>query len=342
MSVVASPERRLPPVAEAESIRPLKLPAPPSGGHSIPLVELCYDMVHAAEAVGIRDLADGEFRPGDTLEQGINRQLEYLLDEVGCTEPGFRLLEIGSGYGHLLQLTKARGARAVGVNVSPLQVNDCRRQGLEVHCCSYRDLLDAPAWKGQFDGIIANGTLEHWVQPEDVQRGEMDGIYRESFCLMHDLLDPDRPDARYVTTAIHVKRDVSPEDLLTPWHKHPRGSNERHYSLLHNWMGGYYPADGQLKRCAAPYFTLEKEVDGTAGYKTANDLRMARMLRGLYTNPRLIGRLLRSLCKHPKEALTMLECYYIEQSWDWQFRGDDPPMKLLRHTWRKGESGVGN
>ena len=31
----------------------------------------------------------------------------------------------------------------------------------------------------------------------------------------------------------------------------------------------------------------------------------------------------------------MIECYFIEKSWDWQFWGEDPPMKLLRHTWRR-------
>src|SRR6478735_365232 len=98
------------------------LPHPPTRFTPIPLLKLCYTMVHAAEAVGIRDLADGEYLPGDTtLEQGIERQLNYLLDQVGCTRPGFRLLEIGCGYGHLLQLARQRGARAVGVNVSPEQ-----------------------------------------------------------------------------------------------------------------------------------------------------------------------------------------------------------------------------
>ena len=37
---------------------------------------------------------------------------------------------------------------------------------------------------------------------------------------------------------------------------------------------------------------------------------------------------------------TMIECYFLEQSWDWQFRGDDPPMKLLRHTWRRCSRGL--
>jgi len=82
-------------------------------------VRLCYTLVHAAEAAGIRDLADGEYLPTDkTLEEGIERQLNELLDRVGCNRPGFRLLEIGCGYGHLLRLAHKRGAHAVGSNLS--------------------------------------------------------------------------------------------------------------------------------------------------------------------------------------------------------------------------------
>lgn len=319
-----------------DSPEPLSLPAPATRVKPTELVQLCYSMVHAAEAVGIRDLADGEFRPEDTtLEEGIERQLNYLLDQVGCTRPGFRLLEIGSGYGHLLHLAQQRGARAVGVNISPEQVEDCNDAGLQVYQCTYRDLLDATEWHGQFDGVIANGSLEHWVQPEDVQAGRANDIYRESFDIAAKLLAPDRPDARYVTTAIHVERPVKPQDLLTPWHRHPLGSDRRHFSLLHHWMGGWYPVAGQLAECARPYFTLEEEVDGTLGYKIANDHRMGRMLRGLFTNPTLLWRIASSLATHPLEGLTMLECFFIEQSWDWQFRGKHPPMRLLRQTWRR-------
>jgi SAM-dependent methyltransferase len=315
---------------------PLPLPALVPRVASPPLVKLCYTLVHAAEAVGIRDLADGEYLPGDTtLEEGIERQLNYLLDQVGCLRPGFRLLEIGCGYGHLLQLARRRGARAVGVNISPEQVEDCQRQGLRVYCASYRDLLEQTSWHGQFDGVIANGSLEHWVQPEDVLAGRMEAIYRESFEIAHRLLDPAQADARYVTTAIHVKRDVRPEDLLTAWYRHPRGSDRRHYSLLHNWMGGWYPVDGQLASCAEPYFSLSAEVNGSLGYKVANDFHLARMFRGLYTNPKMVWRIARALVRHPRVTSTMVESYFVENSWDWQFRGPNPPMKLLRHTWRR-------
>ncbi|MGD9637098.1 MAG: cyclopropane-fatty-acyl-phospholipid synthase family protein [Pirellulales bacterium] len=319
--------------------RPLhSLPQPPERVAPAPLVKLCYTLVHAAEAVGIRDLADGEFESGDqSLEEGIERQLNYLLDEVGCTRPGFRLLEIGCGYGHLLRLATARGAEAVGINLSPEQVDYANRNGCRVYGTNYRNLLDASEWHGQFDGVIANGSLEHWVQPEDVLAGRMDAIYRESFAIAHRMLDPNSADARYVTTAIHVEREVRPEWLLTPWRRHPRGSDRRHFSLLHHWMGGYYPIAGQLERCAWPHFTLVREADGTEGYRIANDYRMARMLRGLYTNPKLVWRIARPLARYPQVTSTMIECYFIERTWDWQFQGDNPPMKLLRHTWRRND-----
>ena len=223
----------------------------------------------------------------------------------------------------------------MGVNLSPEQVKYCNDNGSHVYCCNYRDLLDAREWHGQFDGVIANGSLEHWVQPEDVQAGRMNPIYNESFAIAHKMLDPSAREARYVTTAIHVKREVKPEYLLTKWYRHPRGSDRRHFSLLHNWMGGYYPVDGQLEECARPYFSLETEMDGTLGYKIANDYRMERMFRGLYTNPKMVWRIARALVRHPRVTGTMIECYFIEKSWDWQFRGEDPPMKLLRHTWRR-------
>jgi cyclopropane fatty-acyl-phospholipid synthase-like methyltransferase len=318
-----------------ESPARMALAQPTSRFAHTKLVKLCYTLVHAAEAVGIRDLADGKFRATDTtLEEGIERQLNYLLDQVGCNHPGFRLLEIGCGYGHLLRLARQRGARAVGVNISPEQVNYCNDNELQVYCCTYRDLLEETRWHGQFDGVIANGSLEHWVQPEDVQVGRMNLIYHESFAIAHKMLDPRAIKARYVTTAIHVKRDVKPEYLLTPWYRQPRGSDRRHFSLLHHWMGGYYPVEGQLEACARPYFSLQAEVDGSVGYKVANDYRMARMLRGLYTNPKLVWRIARCLARHPFVTGTMIECYFIEKSWDWQFQGEDPPMKLLRHTWR--------
>lgn len=304
-------------------------------------VKLCYTLMDVAQAAGIRDLADGEYLPQDTtLEAGIARQNNYLLDQVGCTRPGFRLLEIGCGYGRLLRLAKERGAQAVGVNVSREQVDFCNRHGSRVYCCTYRDLLESPAWHGRFDGVIANGSLEHWVQPEDVQAGKMNEIYRESFAIAHKAIDPDAGEARYVTTALHVEDELDPDDLLTPWRRLPRGSARRQFSLLHHWFGGYYPVFGQLERCAKGYFSLERETDGTLGYKIASEYRMARMLRGLYTRPKLVAGIAWALARHPWATSQLLNGYFIEQVWDWQFRGKKPPTTLLRQTWRWNPAAV--
>src|SRR5215213_7555182 len=155
MSVVESSKRVAINSARAQGPKRVVLPQPPCRVPATQLVKLCYTLVHAAEAVGIRDLADGEYLPGDkTLEEGIERQLNYLLDQVGCTYPGFRLLELGCGYGHLLRLAQARGSHVVGVNLSPEQVKYCNDHGSKVYCCNYRDLLTATEWHGQFDGVI--------------------------------------------------------------------------------------------------------------------------------------------------------------------------------------------
>ena len=35
-------------------------------------------------------------------------------------------------------------------------------------------------------------------------------------------------------------------------------------------------------------------MDGTLGYKLANDFRMARMMRGWYTNPKMVWHIIRT------------------------------------------------
>ena len=314
----------------------LGLPAPPSRIPANRRVQTCYTLMHIAEGAGIRDLADGEYTDADqTLEDGIVRQNDYLLDEVGCQRPGFRLLEIGSGYGRLLRQARQRGAVAVGVNISPEQVGYCQQQGLEVHRCNYRDLLETLEWQGRFDGVIANGSLEHWVQPEDVKAGRMNAIYNEAFEIAHRMTDPAAAEARFVTTAIHVPEPLDPDVLLSDWRRLPKGSPERMFSLLHHWFGGYYPTYKQLVECARPYFSLEKQTDGTAGYGAASQYRMSRMRRALVTKPKVIWKIAKALLQSPRATSQLLYAYFIEEAWDWQFRGETPPTRLLRQTWRR-------
>ena len=66
----------------------------------------------------------------------------------------------------LIPALRERGAEAIGISISPPQVAHCQAQGLDARLLNYKEL--PMEWAGQFDGIIANGSPEHFVMPADV------------------------------------------------------------------------------------------------------------------------------------------------------------------------------
>ena len=62
---------------------------------------------------------------------------------------------------------------AIGITISPEQVGLCRARGLDARLLDYRELggeLD-----GQFDAVIANGPIEHFVAPEEAAQAQLRG-----------------------------------------------------------------------------------------------------------------------------------------------------------------------
>ncbi len=77
-------------------------------------------------------------------------------------------------------------------------------------------------------------------------------------------------------------------------------------------------------------------TDGTQDYHWTSEewLRRVRRCFSQWKNsPRLISRLLPYIMKHPLHA-TMGLALIFTASWQWQFRGEHPPMKLLRQVWQ--------
>lgn len=302
-----------------------------------PTVVACYSVYDSLfPALGFTDLTDGIYEgdPNRSYEAAQARQAEVLLDRAGV-KAGSRLLDIGCGYGRILNAAQTRKARAWGITISPEQVRCGIRNGLNVRLQDYKHL--GPEWDGQFDAVIANGSLEHFVQPADAVAGRDDAIYRHLFETVHRLLDPTGGPSRFVTTAIHFRDRPDPRDWLKPPSAFPRGSANFHFVRLTRSYGGWYPAAGQLARCAGGLFRLVHEEDGTKDYRITSEawLRSTRKTLRSLRALRIGYAALPALLQRPVHTVRMLRCTLGSESWNWQFRGERPPTMLLRQIWER-------
>jgi cyclopropane-fatty-acyl-phospholipid synthase len=301
-------------------------------------VYTCYDVLDAGLAGGVTDFTDGKYvdqRNDDAAYLAAQcRQAEYLLDQARCV-PGSRLLDIGCGYGRILEHAARRGAKPIGITISPPQVAYGRAHGLDVRDLNYRNLFSSRErdWEGAFDAIVANGSLVRFVQIADAVAGRDDEIYEDMFAICRRLL---RDGGRFVTTAIHFRMvgQVIPLDLLMGPYVYPRSSEPYQFAMvLERTFGGWYPEPCQLERCAFPYFELIEEEDGTHDYHRTSEYWLRRQQWGTAFNPRVWWATARKCLVCPRAVAEMIRCLVWDQSWAWQFR-PPAPTRLLRQTWR--------
>jgi cyclopropane-fatty-acyl-phospholipid synthase len=286
-------------------------------------------------ACGLLDYTEGLYHGNSATpyEMAQQNQIDYVLNEVGCTA-GTRLLEIGCGNGNLLESARKRRAKAVGITVSPEQVALCRQRGLDARLKNYLDLDDR--YFKQFDAVVANGPVEHFVQPADAAADLADDIYREFFEICHQAIDPFSTVRRMITTTIHFLRTPDPKDLLKSPFSFRWGSDQFHYAMLARAFGGWYPVPGQFQRASDGLFRLQHTVDGTQDYHLTSEEWLRRIRRVLPTAKglKILASTIPYALRHPIQYATMLTCMLGSQSWNWQFRGNkSAPTRLLRQTW---------
>jgi cyclopropane-fatty-acyl-phospholipid synthase len=228
-------------------------------------LEFTYSLIDRLFRVSLGELADfsGAKYDGDfslTLEQAQRRKHEYVAEQVGFG-PGRRVLDLGCGWGALLDAVRKRGGRGVGVTLSSAQVAACRRHGLDVHLFDAR-LLTRETF-GPFDGVASLGAFEHFCSPEEHAAGQQEAIYRDLFSRVASVL-PERG-RFYLQTMVFGSKMIPLEDVDI---RAPRESDAWYLALLsRQFPGSFLPlGQEQIVRSAEPAFRLVASSSGRLDY----------------------------------------------------------------------------
>lgn len=228
-------------------------------------LEFTYSLIDRIFRLSLGELADfsGAKYDGDfslSLEEAQRRKHEYVGEQLGI-EPGRRVLDLGCGWGPLLNFIRSRGGTGVGVTLSSAQATACRRHGLEVHLHDAREVTRDTF--GPFDAVASLGAFEHFCSPEEYRAGRQEAIYRGLFARIGSVL-PDK--GRFFLQTMVFGRNIIPADRIDI--NAPRHSDAWYLALMgRQFPGSFLPyGQEQIIRSARPHFRLVSSTSGRLDY----------------------------------------------------------------------------
>ncbi len=233
-------------------------------------IDFTYSLTDRIVRLSLGDLADfsGAKYDGDfslSLEQAQRRKHEYVAEQIGIG-PERRMLDLGCGWGALLEYVRQHDGLGVGITLSKAQLKACRRHGLDVHLQDAREMSRGRF--GAFDALASLGAFEHFCSPDDYAAGRQEAIYRDLFARLASLLaDSGR---FYLQTMVFganmIKADQIDIEALRAIP--PRDSDEWYIALLgRQFPGSWLPfGQEQVVDCARPHFRLVSSVSGRVDY----------------------------------------------------------------------------
>jgi cyclopropane-fatty-acyl-phospholipid synthase len=229
-------------------------------------LDFTYSLIDRIFRLSLGELADfsGAKYDGDfslTLEQAQERKHDYVAEQIGI-EPGKRVLDLGCGWGPLLDDIRRRGATGVGVTLSSAQAASCKRHGLDVRLQDARTVTPEQ-FGGGFDAIASLGAFEHFCSIEEHAAGRQEEIYRGVFEHIAALLPPGG--RLYLQTMVFGPNMIPIEQVSLDA---PRDSDAWYLALLQKQFPGSFLPFGaeQVIETAAPSLKLVSRVSGRLDY----------------------------------------------------------------------------
>jgi cyclopropane-fatty-acyl-phospholipid synthase len=228
-------------------------------------IDFSYTLTDKVIRLSLGDLADfsGAKYDGDfsmTLEQAQRRKHAYVTEQLQL-ESGQRVIDLGCGWGALLNHFRNVGAHGVGVTLSSAQLEACKRHGFDVHLQDAREVTSETF--GPFDAAASLGAFEHFCSPDDYEAGRQDQIYADLFEHVAGLL-PDKG-RFYLQTMVFGKNMIPIEEVSRDA---PRDSDAWYLAMMQAAFPGSFLPFGkeQVVRCAEPHFRLVSAVSGRLDY----------------------------------------------------------------------------